>query len=93
MLKRSQDAPEEFVVSERALAHTIGFRIQSRRRALQLTQAQLRAKLGVENVYISRTQFSRLEQGESLPNAAEIIALATVLEVSFQWLLLGPEGN
>jgi transcriptional regulator with XRE-family HTH domain len=40
-------------------------------------------------VFISRTQYSRIENGEALPNAAELIALRAILDVSFDWLLLG----
>ena len=87
MPKRSEGVPEEYADSRRALGSTIGGRIRARRRQLDLSQDRLRAQMELENVYISRTQFSRIEAGESLPDAAEIIALAKVLQVSCHWLL------
>ncbi|HWQ14388.1 MAG TPA: helix-turn-helix transcriptional regulator [Roseiflexaceae bacterium] len=92
MPKRMQDLPEEYLVAQQALARAIGARVRARRGALGLTQEQLRARIELEQVYISRTQFSRIENGEVLPNAAELIALRAILGVSFDWLLLG-EGR
>ena len=39
--------------------------------------------------YVSRTQFSPIATGETLPGAAELIALVHVLQVSCGWLLFG----
>jgi len=43
----------------------------------------------LQQVCISRTQYSRIENGDVLPNAAELIALRVILDVPFDWLLLG----
>jgi len=91
MPKRMQDLPEEYQHSQRALARAIGGRVRLRRTALQLTQEHLRARMELEQVYISRTQYSRIENGEVLPNASELIALRAILGVTFDWLLLGAE--
>lgn len=56
---------------------------------LELSQEHLGARLELENVSISRTQYSRLENGEPLPNAAHLITLRKVLGVSYEWLLEG----
>ena len=92
MPKRMQDLPEEYLTIQRALARAIGTRVRLRREELELTQEQLRARMELEQVFISRTQYSRIENGEALPDAAELIALHTILDVSFDWLLLG-EGS
>ena len=92
MPKRMQDVPEEYLSSKRALARAIGARVRLRRSELDLTQEHLRARMELAQVYISRTQYSRIENGEAMPNAAELIALRAILDVSFDWLLLG-EGS
>jgi transcriptional regulator with XRE-family HTH domain len=89
MPKRMQDLPEEYRTRQEALAQAIGARVRSRRSELDLTQELLRARMELELVAISRTQYSRIENGEVLPNAAELIALRAILDVSFDWLLLG----
>lgn len=89
MPKRMQDLPEEYLIYERALARAIGVRVRARREELDLTQEQLRARMELEQVYVSRTQYSRIENGEALPDAPQLIALRTVLDVPFDWLLLG----
>jgi transcriptional regulator with XRE-family HTH domain len=89
MPKRIQDLPEEYASIQRALAQTIGARVRLRRDELDITQEQLRARMELEQVYISRTQFSRIENGEAMPDAAELIALRATLGVPFDWLLLG----
>jgi len=91
MPKRMQDLPEEYLISQRVLAQAIGTRVRVRRAELELTQDQLRARMELEQVFISRTQYSRIETGETLPNAAELIALHAILGISFDWLLLGEE--
>jgi transcriptional regulator with XRE-family HTH domain len=91
MPKRIQDLPEEYQLSQRAVAREIGSRVRVRRAALELTQEHLRARMELERVAISRTQFSRIENGEAIPNAAEIIALHRILGVSYSWLLEGEE--
>ena len=89
MPKRMQDLPEEYLTIQRELARAIGARVRTRREKLELTQEQLRTRMELEQVFISRTQYSRIENGEALPDAAELIALSTILDVSFDWLLLG----
>ena len=46
-------------------------------------------RMETEHIHVTRSQFSRIENGEILPDAGEVIALALVLDVSFQWLLEG----
>jgi transcriptional regulator with XRE-family HTH domain len=89
MPKRMQDLPDEYLTVQRTLARAIGARLRMRRDALAITQEQLRARMELEQVYISRTQYSRIETGEALPDAAEIIALCAILDMPFEWLLLG----
>jgi len=93
MPKRIQGLPEEYPSSQRALAQAIGARVRLRRSQLDLTQEQLRARMELEQVFISRTQYSRIENGEVLPNAAELIALRAILDVPFDWLLLGEKRD
>lgn len=91
MPKRMQDLPVEYGSTQRALAQAIGGRIRLRRTQLELTQEQVRTRLEFEHVFVSRTQFSRIENGEALLDAAEIVALQKTLGVSFDWLLEGRE--
>jgi transcriptional regulator with XRE-family HTH domain len=93
MPKRIQDLPEEYLTSQRALARAIGARVRMRREELELTQEQLRARMELEQVFISRTQYSRIENGDTLPNAAELIVLRAILGVHFAWLLLGEKDE
>jgi transcriptional regulator with XRE-family HTH domain len=93
MPKRMQDLPEEYLTIQRALARAIGARVRLRRSELNLTQDLLRARMELANVFISRTQYSRIENGDALPNAAELIALRAILDVPFDWLLLGEQGE
>jgi transcriptional regulator with XRE-family HTH domain len=89
MPKRSQDVPEEYSEYERAIAREIGRRVRLRRIELKLTQEQVRTKMESEGIHISRTQYSRIELGESLLNAAEVVALMRAIEVRATWLLEG----
>lgn len=93
MPKRSEGVPNEYADYKYALGSAIGARIRERRLALQLTQDVVRARMELENTYVSRTQFSRIESGESVPNAIEIIALVNVLQISCNWLLFGSEES
>ena len=93
MPKRIQDLPEEYLTNQRALARAIGARVRLRRIELDLTQDLLRARMELEHVFISRTQYSRIENGDVLPNAAELIALRAILDIPFDWLLLGEKGG
>jgi transcriptional regulator with XRE-family HTH domain len=87
MPKRMQDLPEEYLTSRRALGRAIGAKLRVRRKALHLTQEQLRARLELEQVYISRSEYSRIENGDVLLDVAELIALRSILDVPFDWLL------
>ena len=93
MPKRSEGVPEEYAEYRQALAGAIGGRIRARRLQLKLSQESVRVQMELEHVYVSRAQFSRVEIGESLPNAAEIIALVKVLQISCSWLLWGNEES
>jgi transcriptional regulator with XRE-family HTH domain len=89
MPKRMQDLPAEYFVNQRARAEAIGARVRVRREQLGLKQEQLRARLELEGVYISRANFSRLENGDTVPDALELDGLVSVLDVSFDWLVRG----
>ncbi|HNP70962.1 MAG TPA: helix-turn-helix transcriptional regulator [Kouleothrix sp.] len=89
MPKRMQDLPAEYLSHRRALAQAIGARVRVRREQLDLTQDVLRTRMELEQVFVSRTQYSRIENGEALPNAAELLALSAILAVSLDWLLRG----
>ena len=65
----------------------IGPRVQARRRAQQMTQAELAAELGVTPQYISA-----LEGGTSTPAVATLARLAAVLGVTTDFLLTGRES-
>lgn len=91
MPKRMQDLPEEYLTKRHALAEAIGARVRARRAELEMTQDQLRARMELADVYISRTQYSRIENGDTLPDAAELLALCAIFDVPLDWLLLGAE--
>jgi hypothetical protein len=59
---------------------------------LKLTQEQVRIRMEAESVSVTRTQFGRIELGQSLLTATEVIALAAALEVTFDWPLTGTSG-
>lgn len=61
---------------------TIGERIKIRRRQLELTQTELADLIGS-----SQRQIIKYEQDENSPTSAVIIAMATALETSADWLL------
>jgi transcriptional regulator with XRE-family HTH domain len=92
MPKRMQDLPEEYASVRRAAGREIGARVRRRRAVLDLTQEQLRARREVEQVDISRTRFSRIENGEAMPDAFELLGLRATLGVTFDWLVRG-EGK
>jgi transcriptional regulator with XRE-family HTH domain len=87
MPKRIRDMPAEYVTTREAYAREIGARIRAQRDKLALTQEQLRARMEFEQVIVTRTQYSRIETGEALPNAAELNALRRIFGVSADWLL------
>lgn len=61
---------------------TLGDRIKFRRETLHLTRDDLASSTGM-----SHTQIFRYEKGESQPTADVIVALATALNVTADWLL------
>lgn len=67
---------------------TIGQRIKQRRKAMNITGAQIKEKTG-----ISTGNLSEIENGKSLPSAAAIIQLSQVLECSTDYILLGETHN
>jgi transcriptional regulator with XRE-family HTH domain len=89
MPKRIRDLPEGYDSGQRALAQAIGARLRLRRDELDLTQDLLRARMELELVFVSRTQYSRIENGDALPDAAELRALHAILAVSYDWLIEG----
>ncbi len=93
MPKRRQNIPKEYTDHERVFAEAMGMRILQRRKKLKLTQAQVIIRMEAESISMSQMQYSRIENGDSLLNAAEVVALATALEVSYKWLLEGKEAS
>lgn len=91
MPKRIRDLPADYYIGQRALAAAIGARVRLRREQLRLSQEQLRARLELQQIYMSRTQFSRVENGDAMLDAAEIVALHELLGVSLDWLLKGTQ--
>lgn len=63
---------------------TIGNRIKERRKALKLTQSDIKQKFG-----ISTGQLSDIESGNRLPAANTLIQLAEALECSIDYILTG----
>lgn len=62
-------------------AFTLGDRIRKRRVELDLDQQHVADRLSV-----SRPLISKWERGKSIPDVAQAVALAAVLECSFGWL-------
>lgn len=91
MPKQSRGIPNDYLTHKKKLAEDIGARIRERRLELNLSQKDLRERLQLQSVYVTRSQFSRIENGERLPVASEIIALAATLDITCNWLLLGSE--
>lgn len=89
MPRRGEGIPEDYEAYKQAAGSAIGARIRLRRTQLGMSQESVRAQMELENVYLSRAQFSRIEIGVSLPDAVEIIALVKVLQISCSWLLFG----
>jgi transcriptional regulator with XRE-family HTH domain len=93
MPKRGQNYSEEYSAYERSIAQAMGERIRHRRQQLGLLQEDVRMRLSLEKVYMSRTQYSRIETGESLLRASEIVALMRILDCSCAWLLFGEASS
>ena len=89
MPKRAKNHPVAYTDYEREIAEAMGTRLHTRRKELQLTQEQVRERMAAAHILITRTQFSRIENGDSLLYATELIAIATALDMSYQWLLDG----
>ena len=68
-----------------------GVRIKAVRQQKGWTQAELAAKLQIENVIVEQKAISRMELGTRLIADYELGALANVLKVSAEWLIFG--GN
>ena len=75
MPKRSQNISEEHSQHKRSQAQAIGARIRQRRKQLKLTQEDLRIRMEAEHIHVTRSQFSRIENGEILPDAGEVIVV------------------
>lgn len=93
MPKRSAAVPRQYTVYKKKLAKEIGSRLQTTRRGLQLTQNEIRERLQLESVILTRSQHSRIERGDRLPDALEILALSRVLRVTTHWLLTGEKDQ
>lgn len=64
-----------------------GDRIREARQKLRLSQADLAAKLQLENVVIERDSISRIEIGTRFVADYELLILSKLLKVSVDWLL------
>lgn len=64
-----------------------GERIKNARRALNLSQENLAARLQVEGVIIERDSVSRIEIGTRFVADYELLALCRVLKVTPEYLL------
>lgn len=93
MPKRMRDLPAEYLSTQRAAAQAIGARVRARREQLDLTQEDLRARLELAQVYISRAQYSRIELGDALLDVIELRALHAILGVPYDWLIEGKGGG
>lgn len=65
----------------------IGSRIRKRRQALSLTQAELAGEVGVTHQHISR-----VEAGDAAPSLELLVALATSLGATTDYLLTGDDS-
>jgi len=87
MPRRSGNLLKSHTEYKTKVGRKIGARINQRRTELNFSQEVLRSKLELENVLITRSRLSRLENGETLPDAVEVLALTKVLRVSLGWLI------
>ena len=85
MPKKPQDVPTEYGEYERALTEAIGRRIRSRRKELGLRQEDLMQRMELESVFITRSQLSRIENGEFQPYARNE-------DLARPWVSPGHEG-
>lgn len=89
MPKKYQGISSEYIAFRSTIAREISIRIHQKRLDEKFTQETLRARLEIERVHLSRSQYSRIENGEVVPDAVVIIALAKIFNVSVEWILLG----
>lgn len=66
----------------------IGERVRRTRRACDITQTDLAARIGV-----AHSTIVRIEKGRMRPSADTLFALADVFEVDPKWLLQGDSGE
>ncbi len=66
----------------------IGERIKQKRKALKLTQTQVKNETG-----ISSGNLSEIENGIKLPSATAIIALSELLQCTTDWILTGKDNH
>lgn len=64
-----------------------GEKVKLARQNMNLSQAELAAKLQVENIIIEQKSISRLEIGQRFVADYELRALANVLKVDVSWLI------
>ena len=65
-----------------------GPQVKLARRAMNLSQEQLAAKMQLENITIERDSISRIEIGTRFVPDYELIVLSKILKVSVNWLLV-----
>lgn len=70
------------------MENTIGKRIKTRRKELNITLTQIQEKTN-----ISSGNLSCLENGKYLPSALALIELSSILECSIDWILTGKYPN
>ncbi len=91
---KTENCQEQIRISElqpermKIMNITIGQRIKQRRKAMNITGAQIKEKTG-----ISTGNLSEIENGKSLPSATAIIQLSRILECSTDYILLGETRN
>lgn len=67
---------------------SVGNRIKSRRREMQLTQTDIFDMCGIRSGALSR-----IENGTSVPSVILFYRIAQILECDMQWLLTGISSN
>lgn len=71
-----------------------GKRVKMARIDKEMTQIDLAAALSVDlDMEMSQKALSRLEQGNRLVRDIELVALAEILGVTIEWLVLGNKGE
>ena len=67
---------------------TIGARVRRTRRALDITQADLAARIGV-----AHTTIVRIERGKAAPRTDTLFKLADALGVDPKWIVAGGDDT